>query len=426
VFGSPLVVTVPTAAERAGNFQGIAANGIFDPLTTRPNPAGGAAVRTRFPGDVIPANRFDSLGAAMANLYPLPQTSALVNNYTTTPVKQSSVHRGDIRVDHQLSPKDSLFFRYTVDWAAIQMPNTFNNDIGGNENSFAGFDAAQGHNAVGSWTRIFSPTVVGDFRYGYTQYHMGLLTPDLTDPVWTRISGRDTSNPLEPTAPIIGMTGYAGLGAPRSEPLIRDEHMHETIANLSVLKGNHSLKFGTDLHFRSISETASPPSESLFGRWNFDPSYTRNPASPGGTGDAIATMILGYPLVLHRDVFLPGSASLRTNELDFYVKDDWRVTKTLTLNLGLHYEINTPFTEAHNYWANFNPATGQQLIAGQNGVSAAANINTDYKAVGPRVAFAWQPTHKTVLRGGYGVFFDPREMPEATSARSGNRLLISF
>jgi hypothetical protein len=377
-------------------------------LTTTASPTGGAPTRTRFPNDIIPASRFDTIGVAMANLYPLPQTLGIVNNYTTTPVKRSSVHRGDVRLDHQATPKDSVFFRYTIDWDQIEMPNTFNNAIGGDENSFAGPESAHGHNLVASWTRAFSPTTVGDFRYGYTQYNMALLTPPLTDPVWSKIGGRDPSNPLEPTAPIIGMTGYAGLGTPRSEPLIRDEHMHEAIANLSTLKGNHSLKFGTDLHFRGVGETASPPSESLFGRWNFDPSYTRNPASPGGTGDAIATMILGYPIVLHRDVFLPGSASLRTNELDFYVKDDWRISKTLTLNLGLHYEINTPFTETHNYWANFNPVTGQQLIAGQNGVSSTANINTDYKAIGPRVAFAWQPTQSTVVRGGYGVFYDPQ------------------
>jgi len=399
VFGSPLVVTVPTAAARAGNFQGITANGIYDPQTL---------VRTRFAGDRIPASRFDPIGAALANLYPLPQTSALVNNYTTTPVKRSSVHRGDARVDHQLGSKDSLFFRYSVDWAGIQMPNTFNDAIGGNENSFAGFDSAQGHSVVGAWTRIFSPTVVADFRYGYTQYHMGLLAPTLTDPVWGKIPGRNTADPLQPNAPIIGMTGYAGLGAPRSEPLIRDEYMHEAIANVSVLRGNHAFKFGTDLHFRGVGETASPPGESPFGRWNFDPAYTRNTTAPAGTGDAIASMMLGYPLALRRDFFLPGSANMRTDELDFYVKDDWRVTKTLTVNLGLHYEINTPFTEANNYWANFNPATGQQLIAGQNGVSATGNINTDYKAIGPRVAFAWQPTTKMVIRGGYGIFYDPQ------------------
>jgi hypothetical protein len=408
VFGSPIVSTVPTAAERAGSFQGIAANGIYDPLSTVPNPAGGANIRTRFPNDSIPANRFDAIGSALANLYPLPQTLARVNNYTSTPIKRSNVHRGDARVDHQASPTNSLFFRYSVDWDQILMPNTFNDAIGGNENSFAGPESVHSHNLVASWTRTFSPGTVGEFRYGYTQYNMALLTSSLTSPVWNMIPGRDTTTPYEPNAPIIGMSGYAGLGTARSEPLIRDEHMHQAIANISSLRGNHSFRFGTDLHFRGVSETASPPGESLFGRWNFDPSYTNNPAAPAGTGDAIASMILGYPLVLRRDVFLPGTANLTTNELDFYVKDDWRVSKTLTLNLGLHYEINTPFTEAHNYWASFNPVTGQQLIAGQNGVSATANVNTDYKAIGPRVALAWQATRNTVIRAGYGLFYDPQ------------------
>ena len=110
----------------------------------------------------------------------------------------------------------------------------------------------------------------------------------------------------------------------------------------------------------------------------FDPAYTRNPASPGGTGETIATMLLGYPIAIRRDVFLPGTATLHTNEWNFYVRDEWRVTSKLTLNFGLHYEINTPFTEDNDQWVNFDPATGTQLIAGQNGVSRTGNINTDY------------------------------------------------
>jgi hypothetical protein len=138
VAGSPLVVTVPTGAERTGNFAGIAANGIYDPATL---------VRTRFAGDRIPASRFDSIGAAMANLYPLPQTSALVNNYTTTPVKRSSVHRGDARVDHQLGPKDSLFFgtRWTGPASLCrtrEMFNTINHPQFGLPNSTAGVGGA--------------------------------------------------------------------------------------------------------------------------------------------------------------------------------------------------------------------------------------------------------------------------------------------
>ena len=72
-----------------------------------------------------------------------------------------------------------------------------------------------------------------------------------------------------------------------------------------MLKSNHNIKFGVDLRFRTTGETASPPGESAFGRWVFDPAYSRNPASPGGTGETIATMLLGYPIAIRRDVFLP-------------------------------------------------------------------------------------------------------------------------
>jgi hypothetical protein len=408
VAGAPQVLTVPTAAMRAGNFAGVVPNGIYDPLTTRPNPAGGPNIRDRFPGDVIPQNRFQAIGAALVNLYPMPQTSALVNNYVTTLIKRSNIHRGDGRLDHQLSSKETLFLRYSVDWADIRMPETFNTDIGGNENSFSGTDAVHGHSLVAAYTRSFNATTIGDFRYGLTKFHGGLVPNVLTNPVWKTIPGRLDSDPYQPSAPIVSPSGYAGLGNPRSAPLIRDQRMHEAIGNLNALRGAHNLRFGVDFRFRGSGETASPPGESAFGRWNFDPSYTRNPASPGGTGDAIATMLLGFPIALRRDVFLPGSAYLHTNELNFYVRDDWRITSKLTINLGLHYEINTPFREVDNKWANFDPARARVLIADQPGVSPTANVMTDYKAIGPRVAFAWQATAKTVIRGGYGIFYDPQ------------------
>ena len=87
---------------------------------------------------------------------------------------------------------------------------------------------------------------------------MSLLTSSLTNPVWNTIPGRDTTTPYEPNAPIIGMSGYAGLGTARSEPLIRDEHMHQVIANISSLRGHHSLRFGTDLHLRGVERDCQP------------------------------------------------------------------------------------------------------------------------------------------------------------------------
>lgn len=408
VFGDTQLVTVPIAQIRTGDFRGVVPNGIYDPLTTRANPAGGAPIRERFPDDIIPPSRFDPIGAGMVNLWPLPQRPGLANNYVSYPIKRSSLHRGDGRIDHQLSQKDTLFFRYSADWSALIIPDTFDRNIGGNEASFAGDNDVKGRNMVAAWTRAFAPGTIGDFRYGYTQFNMALLPTELSNPLWSQIPGRNANDPFQPSAPIVGTTGYAGLGNARSTPLIRDQKTHELVGNISILNGNHNIKTGIDLRLRTTGETASPPGESAFGRWVFDPAYSRNPASPGGTGETIATMLLGYPIAIRRDVFLPGTATLHTNEWNFYIRDEWRVTSKLTLNFGLHYEINTPFTEVNDQWVNFDPATGNQLLAGKDGVSRSGNINTDYSAWAPRISFAYQLNRKTIIRSGYGLFYFPQ------------------
>jgi hypothetical protein len=407
--GQTKVITVPTAAAKAGNFAGIAKNGIFDPASTTPVISGGTTVytRTRYPGDVIPASTFDPLAAKIVALYPNPQTSALVNNYIANPEKLSNLDRGDIRIDHQITTNQSLFGRYSIDNSDLHIPNTFNTRIGGNEDSFAGPDAVRGQNGVIAYNRIFSPTVIGEYRFGFTKYTQFLLPEQLTDPIWSQIPGRDTSDPFQPSAPIISPSGYVGLGNARSEPLIRREHMFENVANVSWEKGKHGFKFGVDIRQRLISETASPPGQSAFGRFTFTAGFTNNPSSTGGTGDAIASMLLGFPSTTVRDFFIPGTAHVRTNEFNYYARDEWRVTDKLTLNLGIHYEINTPFTEDNNYWANWNPSNAQLLIAGQN-ASSTANVNTDHFAIGPRVGIAYQYDRKTVIRSGYGIFYDPQ------------------
>ena len=404
--GQTIVVTVPTAAMKTGNFQGIVPNGIFDPFST--HTVGSTSVRDRFVNDMIPASHFDLIAAKIVALYPNPQTSALANNFVANPVKRSTTDRGDLRIDHQITPNQNLFARYSGDSARLFVPDTFNTQIGGNENSFAGPDDILGQNMALGYNKIVSPNVVAEYRFGFTKFKNFLLPTTLTDPVWKTIPGRENSDPFQPSAPIISPSGYAGLGNARSDPLIRREHTIENIGDVAWQKGSHNFKFGVDVRHREISETASPPGQSAFGRFNFDSSFTNNPASPGGTGNAIASMLLGTPSSTVRDLFIPAVAHVFTNESNFYARDEWRVTKSLTLNIGLHYEINTPFHEANNYWANFDPVTAKQLIAGQNGVSSTANWRTDYNSWGPRVGFAYQATSKTVVRGGYGIFYDPQ------------------
>jgi hypothetical protein len=411
VIGNTFRVTVPTAAMRRGEFAGVTANGIFDPLTT--NTSVTPATRQRFPGDLIPASRFDPIAAKLVNLYPLPQTAALANNYTVAPVKRSTVDRADGRVDHVFSASNNFFFRYSIDDSRLTIPDTFDTNIGGNENSFAGPNDVRGQSLVAADTHVFRPNLIADVRFGYTKFDSFLIPTTLTNPVWSEIPGRDTSDPYQPSAPIISPAGYAGLGNSRSNPLIRQESMSEYIGNVNWLKGSHNLKFGADIRRRLVSETASPPGQSAFGRFNFDTAFTNNPAATGGTGHVMAVMLLGYPSTTVRDFFLPGTAYVNTQEYNFYARDEWRATRKLTLNIGVHYEVNTPFTERNNYWANFNPDTAELLIAGQN-ASRTANVNTDYRSIGPRFGFAYQAATGWVVRGGYGIFFAPEGRHDTT------------
>jgi Carboxypeptidase regulatory-like domain len=415
---STLISTVPTLAERQGNFQGVA--NIYDPLTT--TAAGSTYTRNQFTNNIIPASRFDPIAAQLVNAYPAPQTSTLSNNYTSYPLKLSDDNRGDVRVDHQISASQSFFARYSVNDTQIDVPNTYNSVIGGNENSFSGHAADRGQQGVLAYNKVITQSIVGEYRLGFNRFTSFLIAPVLTSPVWSQIAGGGPNPGYQPvaaaragnSAPIISPSGYGGLGNSRGEPQVRREHGIENVGNVSWLRGKHSFKFGIDVIDHMISETDTPPSQSAFGRFNFDGNFTNNPASPTGTGNAMASMLLGFPTQTAKDYFIPGTAHVLSTEYNYYALDDWRITRKLTLNLGLHYEIDTPYHEAHNFWVNFNPVTAAVEVAGQNGVSKAVGWNTDYGSVGPRIGFAYGYDAKTVVRGGYGVFFDPQTQAGTT------------
>ena len=405
------VNSVPTMAERQGNFQGVA--NIYDPLTTVA--AGSGYKRTQFLNNIIPASRFDPIAYQLINAYPLPQTSALVNNIVTYPLKKSNDNRGDARVDYQITPSQTFFARYSIDDTQIQMPNTFNDVIGGSEGAFSGPEADRGQQGVLAYNKLITTHVVGEYRFGFNRFTSFLLPSQLTSPIWAEIPGKQPQPGFQPkgagpgpVAPIISPSGFGGLGNSRSEPEIRREHLWENIGNVSWQRGKHNFKFGIDTLHHLISETDSPPGQSPFGRFNFDSNFSNNPASTTGTGNAMASFLLGFPASTVRDLFLPGTAHVFGNEYNFYGGDNWRITQKLTLNLGLHYEINTPYADAHDFWVNFNPVNAAVEVAGQNGVSKTANWQTDYGSIGPRLGFAYSVNERTVLRGGYGAFYDPQ------------------
>ena len=141
------------------------------------------------------------------------------------------------------------------------------------------------------------------------------------------------------------------------------------------------------------------------GRFNFSPNITNNPVTNTG-GHVMASFLLGAPSLIEQDYLLASDVGMRSTEYGAYIADDWRATQKLTLNLGLRYELDTPFTEVDNLWASFDPNTATVLVAGRNGVSRSAGVKTFTKAFAPRLGFAYQIAQRTVVRGGAGLFWN--------------------
>jgi hypothetical protein len=405
-----LVFSVPTAAMRQGNFSALPVK-IYDPTTNAPS--GSSYTRTPFDGNMIPASRFDPVTMKMVNAYPLPQTSALTNNYTSNMSQQQSWDQGDIRVDQNFGSKDTFFARYSIQHTTTIVPPTYppttiagiSHPLSlGDEASFAGTSFQPVQHAAAAYTHIFSPTLINDVRIGFNRYRddYTLAGTTASEPLGVEL-GVANSNPnaLQTGLPIFSPASYQGIGMSRSLPIYRRENTFEELDNVTWTKSSHTIKFGVDVRRRQITEYQTNRGN---GRFNFSTGFT---AQPGvNSGDSIASMLLGYPTLYEQDYLLvwPG---IRGIETGLYFADDWRVSKKLTLNLGLRWEYYSPYSEVANRWANFNPTTAKLMIAGQNGVGSTAGLSGDWKDFAPRLGFAYQALSHTVIRGGVGLFYNP-------------------
>jgi hypothetical protein len=407
------VNTVPTLAERQGNFSAV--RPIFDPATVTATPGTASGyTRTEFPGDIIPASRFDSVTSRLIQAYPLPVLPGLVANQFTNPVLGQQYDQGDARIDYNLSSKDTIFGRFSRQDTETQTPSTFGfrNVPGvsiplnlGNSSTYAGLNQQTAYNAVAGITHVFGPTFLVDIRMGFSRFNMHNLdaqAPSSGPGLGTQL-GVPFSNQL-PQAngmPIFSPSGYTGIGGPASIPTIRLENTFNPVINFTNIRGNHTLKFGTSIVRRQIIDFQMNQGNGLF---NFDTNFTANSNSPAGTGDAMAGLLLGAYSSLSQDLQLVW-AGYRVIEMGNYVADDWRVTSRLTLNLGLRYEFMPPPVEVANRMMNLNNVTGKVMIALFN-TGRHVGIETQWKMFAPRFGFAYQVARNTVLRGGFGIFFN--------------------
>lgn len=403
--GITYVSNVPTAAMRQFDFAGV--NPIFDPSSLRANPsAPGGYVRSKFPGDQIPASRIDPVAARMLQFYPLPMTGGLNNNFVYSPNKNQRDDTGDLRVDHQLSPNQSMYARYSINdtYTTVPTPLPFVDGFATSGSDVqSGTTNQRSQNLHLNYVNILRPNLVLEAKAAYTRFSLASLKWNIDKDVSQQIGLPGINVDVDSSGlPVIVIPGFRQLGDTGYGLELIKDNTFQYVANLSYVHGSHSVKTGVNIIRRQISPFESPTPS---GQFNFNSNFTNDPTGAvSGSGNALASFLLGLPASTTRSKYLiePGTRAIETAS---FMQDDWRVNGRLTLNLGLRWEYFSPFTEVANRISNVDLATGKIIIAGQDGVSRTAGVPKRYDNFGPRFGFAYTIGSKTVVRGGYGLSY---------------------
>ncbi len=417
--GQTFVSTIPTAEARTGNFSKL--NAVFDPLTTRPDPANPSKIiRDRFLNDQIPTTRMDPVAVKLMELYPLPQNTATVNNYTYNPKKEQDNETFDVRVDHKLTEKDSFFARYSFNDTRTFIPPGLPTAPNGidpvGDTGRSGTATQRAQSVLLNDIHAFSPRLVLELKAGYSRYWVYSLPINYGKDVSAQLGLKginvdDDSSGLS----IMAISGLRALGDASFIPLIVTNNLFQEAGNISYSRGSHNFKFGADLRRRQTSAFQSPTSK---GQFSFNSSLTNDPSGAvAGSGNAIASFLLGYPSDTTRSKYLvyPG---LRNWEAATYFQDDWRVNRWLTLNIGLRWDYFGPNSEVCDRISNVDLVKGKIIQPGKDGVSSSAGVDADWNNLAPRFGFAATIAKGTVMRGGYGISFVPNMIASSMAMRN--------
>lgn len=424
--GLTFINTVPTARTRIGDFSDYRdARGnlitIYDPLTTRPDPANPSRViRDPFLNNVIPQAQLNQVGLNIASIYPLPNIPGAGNfdNYVSVANRLASDNAVNARVDHKFGERDSIFIRYSYDKYKLDAPQgqaacclptpdfaAARFDLGpfvaGIQNTRL---TAQG--AAINYTHVFSPTVINEFRTGFARTTPFTFQSDFGINAAASLGIRGINvSPFTTGIPNINLTNFTGLsGGPAFLPVNPKQTHYQFEDNLYWTKDNHTLKFG----IRYLRRLTSPfTNTDTRGSITFGQSFTSSgSANAGGTG--LATLLLGFPTAAARG-FLIEPYYTTNLETAWFVQDDWKVNNRLTLNLGLRHEIFRPDIEIRDRLVNFDVQGNRLVYAGEDGISRTAGKETKWTNFGPRLGFAWDVfgTQRWIVRGGYAISHFP-------------------
>lgn len=419
--GAAGILTVPTAAERSGDFsRSRAANGnlvtIFDPLTTEFN--GTSFVRQPFPNAIVPAGRQSKVGTNFAAFYPLPnrtgETAALINNFVFAPASYVNSDQYSARIDHRINDRNSLFGRYTYNNGDTGTSGPYNNIA----DNVLGVTVNRVHNAAVNLTTLLSSTRILNLRLGATRRFEGRV-PIASGKVNLTSLGFPAGLAAqvdEQVFPTVSVANYGQLGPASGDRIRRGNGVYTLVAEQSEIHGRHTLVYGADVRlYDQTPYQAGSPS----GAYSFALAQTQGPnplVATLGAGNGLASLLLGFG---------SGSVSsvpaLRVKNLysGLFVNDQIKFKK-LTINTGVRWEYDQPRMEKYNRFANFDfnsrfpiqvpgigPLNGVLRYAGRDG-QPRGQYNSTYRNFGPRIGIAYRVSPVWVVRAGYGIFFAPR------------------
>lgn len=446
------LATIPTQAMTTGDFSGLLGanvgtdalgNGIlqyqiYDPLSTRT--VNGQLVRDPFAGNKILPSRFDPAAAKILKIFPAenqPVKGFPLNDYYYTTPGHTQMDSGDVRSDFRLSDKDNLYG--SLSWAnkttfsGTPLPGAL--DAGG----FGGETQEDlTRNAQLGYTRVWSPSIITESRIAFTRLVSSRFGPLPSTDQYKAfgIGGYNPSSsiPNNGGLPFITASRYLTFGAAEWLPTKEFSNVWNFIQNVAVMKGSHALKFGAEYRPIQFPFLQYPDPHA---RFDFTQDGTAYPSQVKGstgaalnsvTGDAIASYLLGY--VSTGRISTTNFISAQKKSYSFYAQDDWKVTRKLTLNLGLRYELFSPTYEKFGRQSNFDwsnatiyipKGRNQDTPLPPNFSTAFPNVTVSRGEVskymypwdkwnfGPRFGLAYAVLPKTVIRLGFGMFYGGEE-----------------
>lgn len=424
--------TVPTSAMLSGNFSALlqANNPYTHTVTQLVNPITGAPI----PGNILPS--ISPIGASVAALFPAPTLPGVaINNYVVNPSLRQSDDTYNLRLDYNISLKDTLSGRITALHEDVNQPYP----LGAGVSPLVGYGSIQPSTQFNTFVgenHVFAPNAINEFRLGFSRIVLSVANQNSSN-----VASQLGITGLDPAAyatysgvPTFSISGFPTISAVNFFPQIRADSTYQITDALTYVHGGHSLKFGIDL---TRFELYQDVNVNVRGTFTFSGQYS---------GFGLADLLLGYPSQTTK-LQLPGplwSYAINSSR-SFYALDNWQVSRSLTLNLGLRYELDPPVFYKGGQQAGFNPALGVIQIPDQtnssiNPMNHAAPIpipvsiqqlnadticDEDKTNFAPRAGFAWRPwkDNKTVVRGGFGIFYN---IPFTNTSCGSSSMLWQF